>query len=74
MPQSLPILKKVVFIDDNAASNQLHGMLTRSMNLAEEVEFYETAEEVFRIYGNENATRAFLQNDFAMVFPRCENS
>lgn len=53
------ILKKVVFIDDNTATNQLHRMLANSMNLAHDLEFYETAEEAIRKYGNPNYNGTF---------------
>mgnify|MGYP003657138097 CR=1 FL=1 len=53
------ILKKVVFIDDDPATNQFHKMLAESMNLAEEIEIYETAEAALKIYAQAEDGRSF---------------
>lgn len=59
MNNTTTILNKVVFIDDNPLTNELHKVLSKSMGLASEVECYETAEEVLDIYTSEEADRAF---------------
>ncbi|MCF8465264.1 MAG: response regulator [Flavobacteriales bacterium] len=59
MTISKAILKKVVFIDDDPATNLLHKILAKSMNLAEEVEFYETAEQALKAYDTEEEGRSF---------------
>lgn len=56
---STTILKKVVFIDDDPATNQFHKMLANSMNLAEEVEIYETAEAALKVYRQPQEGRQF---------------
>jgi len=53
------ILKKVVFIDDDPATNQFHKLLAESMNLAEEIEIYETAEAALKVYSQPQAGRDF---------------
>ncbi len=52
-------LKKVAFIDDDNATNQFHRKLSASMNLADEVETYETAEAVLKAYAQPQEGRAF---------------
>lgn len=59
MTTATTILNKVVFIDDNPLTNELHKILAKSMGLAKEVEFYETAEEVLRKYSAEELGAAF---------------
>lgn len=43
-------LNKVVFIDDDPATNALHRSLAESMDLAKHVEVYESGEEVLKRY------------------------
>ena len=53
------ILKKVVFIDDDPATNQFHKLLAESMNLAEDIEIYETAEAALKVYNEPDKGRTF---------------
>lgn len=66
MTNSLP-LKKVIFIDDDNATNQFHKMLAKSMNLATEIELYQTAEEVLKIYSQPQEGRVFPQLFFVDI-------
>lgn len=49
------ILKKIVFVDDDPLTNELHKTLSNSVHLAEQVECYETAEEMLAVYEDEEA-------------------
>jgi CheY-like chemotaxis protein len=53
------LLKKVVFIDDDPATNQYHKLLASSINLAEEIEIYETAEAALKVYNEPQKDRTF---------------
>ena len=53
------ILNKVVFIDDDPATNQFHKLLAKSMNLATEIEIYETAEDALKVYSLAETNRKF---------------
>lgn len=54
MSDNSTILKKVVFVDDDPATNQIHSMLVGSMNLAEKIEAYETAEDLLLAYDDDD--------------------
>jgi len=49
------LLKKVIFIDDDPATNHIHKKIAESINLAETVEFYESCEAIWNEYGEDNA-------------------
>lgn len=53
------ILKKVVFIDDDPATNEFHRLLAKSMNLATEIEIYETAEAAIEAYSKPEEGKPF---------------
>lgn len=52
------LLKKVVFIDDDPATNHIHRKIAGSMNLAETVEFYENGEDALNTYDNNSPSQA----------------
>ena len=66
MTNSLP-LRKIIFVDDDNATNQFHKMLAKSMNLATEIEIYETAEEVLKAYSEPKEGRTFPQLFFVDI-------
>jgi CheY-like chemotaxis protein len=54
MTKTTTILKKVVFVDDDPATNQVHNMLASSMNLAEEVEIFTSGQDVLMTYHDDD--------------------